>query len=239
MTEKDKRIILVLIPVIVLILLVQFYFVVTNNNSEQNQTAQEPMVNMEAMYPVKDEEAQTEKTEKKEEDTLLSSKQNESADKEPAYGSQEYFEQLARKKNANNNFAYNQKTEKSNRQGMTFEMVNPEAQLQSNEISEAVKKQDMTAYMQELQREVKGNWNPPADKQRKKIVTRFQLDRDGSISNPTVYKSSGDSEADDIALNAIKSTSYKPLPEDFTKPFVEVQFTFDYNGVNASIRKGE
>lgn len=89
---------------------------------------------------------------------------------------------------------------------------------------------DFTPYMQNLQKRIKSNWNPPKGKESKNVVLFFKINKDGSINNLKVQKSSGNQEVDNAALEAVNtSTPLDPLPEAYKGSSVPIEFTFDYN----------
>lgn len=74
-------------------------------------------------------------------------------------------------------------------------------------------------------------WQPPsktpADKENLTAVVRFQIARDGGVSNPRVEKKSGSEVLDSSALQAIKDSSpLPPLPDDYAGESLDVCMTF-------------
>ena len=60
----------------------------------------------------------------------------------------------------------------------------------------------------------------------------FTITKDGTITNPKIKTSSGNSEMDDVAITTVKNvTKLPPLPTEITKQHekIEVEFTFTYN----------
>lgn len=89
---------------------------------------------------------------------------------------------------------------------------------------------DFTPYMQNLQKRIKSNWNSPKGKESKNVVLFFKINKDGSINNLKVQKSSGNQEVDNAALEAVNtSTPLDPLPEAYKGSSVPIEFKFDYN----------
>ena len=99
---------------------------------------------------------------------------------------------------------------------------------------DALRESNFGPYMRNLQRSIRMNWDPPKGNESKRVVTKFQIDKNGNLISSQIYKSSGSKEADNAALNAIRNTQYEPLPKDFNKPYVDIQFTFDYNVFSAT-----
>lgn len=84
-------------------------------------------------------------------------------------------------------------------------------------------------YMDDLQKDIKRNWNPPRGDESKRVVLLFKLDKQGTLLSVKVVQSSGSKSADEAAISAVeKSAPFKPLPIDFTGDNVDIQFTFDY-----------
>ncbi len=101
---------------------------------------------------------------------------------------------------------------------------------------DAIKEPDFGPYMKELQRRIKMNWDPPKGNESKRVVLLFKIARDGRLLNVNVHKSSGLEAADKAAINAVKLTApFRPLPPEFKGDHVDIQFTFDYNVLGASM----
>ena len=95
---------------------------------------------------------------------------------------------------------------------------------------DAVKQPDFGPYMRELQRRIKMNWDPPKGNESKRVVLLFSIAKDGRLLGVKVYKSSGLQAADKAAINAVEMTApFKPLPSEYKRSSVDIQFTFDYN----------
>lgn len=92
------------------------------------------------------------------------------------------------------------------------------------------------AYMVTVQRKIKLAWHPPEKHKTKVVKVRFKIVRDGTVSDLKIHQSSGSSEADKAALDAVVSAS--PLPElpAGAPPDVLIEFTFDYKilGIDTS-----
>lgn len=101
---------------------------------------------------------------------------------------------------------------------------------------DAIKEPDFGPYMKELQRRIKMNWDPPKGNESKRVILLFKISKDGRLLSVNVHKSSGLPEADNAAINAVKLTApFKPLPPEFKGNSVDIQFTFDYNVLGASM----
>lgn len=94
----------------------------------------------------------------------------------------------------------------------------------------AMRDPDFGPYMRELQRRIKMNWDPPKGNESKRVVLIFRISRSGRLLSIKTLKSSGVAAADRAAINAVQLTApFKPLPPEYKKESVDVQFTFDYN----------
>lgn len=101
---------------------------------------------------------------------------------------------------------------------------------------DAVKEPDFGPYMKELQRRIKMNWDPPKGNESKRVVLLFTISKDGRLITVKVHRSSGLQAADNAAINAVKLTApFRPLPPEFKGQSVDIQFTFDYNVLGASM----
>lgn len=90
---------------------------------------------------------------------------------------------------------------------------------------------DEVLYMQ-MQEQIKKNWHPPRSKKSKIVKVLFQINKDGSLGECKIKKSSGNPKIDLSALFAIEDTQpFDKVPDSIIKDpkgFVEVLFTFDY-----------
>lgn len=94
---------------------------------------------------------------------------------------------------------------------------------------------DFTPYMRNLERRVKSNWYPPKSYESTHVTVLFKIDKYGRLLNTQIMKSSGDSDAERAAIQAIENTApFAPLPSSFSGSNVDVQFNFDYNVKNNS-----
>lgn len=90
----------------------------------------------------------------------------------------------------------------------------------------------MKTYMRELQRRIKMNWEPPIEGRDKVVEILFKVAKDGSLLSYEIQKSSGITEVDRAAVNAIKLTApFRPLPEEYKGQTLEILFTFDYHRI--------
>ena len=85
-------------------------------------------------------------------------------------------------------------------------------------------------YIDNLQKDIKNNWNPPRGDESNRVVVLFKLDKQGNLLNAKIVHSSGSKCADEAAIYAVqKSAPFDSLPIEFTGDSVDIQFTFDYN----------
>lgn len=92
-------------------------------------------------------------------------------------------------------------------------------------------------YMDEVQVTMKRAWHPPGANEGHQVVVLFNVAKDGVISNASISKHAKTVEADQAALEAVRSASpLKPLPEG-SPNMVDIEFTFDYNVISESERK--
>jgi TonB family protein len=86
---------------------------------------------------------------------------------------------------------------------------------------------DYGPYMTKLQSRIKQNWVAPKDEYSSLIVARFNVAKDGAVSDITLDEKTGVAKVDDAAIEAVKKTApFDPLPAGSIAP-VTIQFTFD------------
>lgn len=70
---------------------------------------------------------------------------------------------------------------------------------------------------------------PPEQQRNITAELGCRISRDGTISNIRVRRSSGNSELDQMAISALEKTRrFPPFPDDFDKPHVDVEITFNF-----------
>jgi TonB family protein len=83
-------------------------------------------------------------------------------------------------------------------------------------------------YLNLMSQRIHQHWNSTAETPSQVTVT-FTIQRDGTLTNPILKKSSGNSLLDMRAQTAIVSTrSLLPLPREFPNPTLTVHLTFQY-----------
>lgn len=99
---------------------------------------------------------------------------------------------------------------------------------------EEMKGVDWGPYMRELERRIKRNWNPPKGKESKIVIAMFKVNRDGRLISIKITKSSGLADYDLAAKKAIEiSAPFKKFPKECNRYYVDIEFTFDYNVIDA------
>jgi len=91
---------------------------------------------------------------------------------------------------------------------------------------------DFTQWMNQFKNEVYRNWIVPQPAIlgfRGHVDLEFTVERDGTLTNLRMLKSSGTPALDRAAQNALLGSRLLPLPADFAPPRVEMQVTFCYN----------
>ena len=101
---------------------------------------------------------------------------------------------------------------------------------------DAIKEPDFGPWMNELQRRIKMNWDPPKGNESKRVVLLLKIAKDGRLLSCSVSKSSGLPNADSAAINAVKlAAPFRPLPVEYKNSSVDIIFTFDYNVFKGSL----
>lgn len=91
---------------------------------------------------------------------------------------------------------------------------------------------DFTQWYNQFKNEVYRNWIVPQPALmgfRGHVDIEFTVQRDGSLTNMKVLKSTGTPALDRAAQNALLGSRFLPLPNDFSPPNVSMQVTFFYN----------
>ena len=91
---------------------------------------------------------------------------------------------------------------------------------------------DFKPYMRDLQSRIKMNWSPPISGRDKTVEILFKISKDGRLLSYEIQKSSGITEVDRAAVQAIQLTApFRPLPEGFKGDSIDILFTFDYHKI--------
>jgi len=91
---------------------------------------------------------------------------------------------------------------------------------------------DFTAWINQFKNEVYRNWIVPQAALlgfRGHVDLEFSVERDGTLTDLKMLKSSGTPALDRAAANALMGSRLLPLPRDFGPPRVTMQVTFFYN----------
>ncbi len=81
-------------------------------------------------------------------------------------------------------------------------------------ISSAPVPYDYGPYTADAMRRVKKNWYPPQGHEQEKVTVAFKIDKDGSVSNLRIERSSGVALADEMALRAVRLSAFLLPPAE-------------------------
>jgi TonB family protein len=124
----------------------------------------------------------------------------------------------------------NQITSKSP-QAASSPLLQPQAGLGNvGSTIDAVMGDKFAAYASEIKRLTTASWKPQAVNSDVAPPARisFTLHRDGHVSNVRLVRRSGIAALDLSVQEAVEDARYPPLPPDFDKDTVQVEFTFEY-----------
>jgi hypothetical protein len=96
---------------------------------------------------------------------------------------------------------------------------------------------DFSSYLARVVASVKQNWISVMPESvelgdRGRVIWRFKIMRDGGVpgDEPALISTSGKDPLDHAASSAIRTSSpFEPLPSQFDRPYIELQFLFCYN----------
>lgn len=81
-------------------------------------------------------------------------------------------------------------------------------------------------YLTNVQNKIQRYWNPPTENKKLNVVVAFTIFSDGSISEPTVIKSSGDKTLDNLAIRAVRlAAPFGKLSVGFNSKSVDIHVT--------------
>ena len=66
-------------------------------------------------------------------------------------------------------------------------------------------------------------------KKQGRVIIRFRINKDGSVSNMTLEVPSGDVSLDRAAWGGLTGASLPKLPAEFKGPYLDLRFYFNYN----------
>ena len=82
-------------------------------------------------------------------------------------------------------------------------------------------------YLEGMQRKIGTNWFRPTVAAGTEVIVYYRIQRDGKITDVSVFKSSGNSAFDRAARSAVQSSSpLNPLPFAYTGTYLGVHLTF-------------
>jgi TonB family protein len=96
---------------------------------------------------------------------------------------------------------------------------------------------DWSSYLQRVYLAVKGNWfaiMPESAElgERGVVVLTFRIMRDGSVpgTEPIINRNSGKEPLDRAAYSSVRASNpFEPLPSQYTRPYIELRYTYLYN----------
>jgi protein TonB len=81
-------------------------------------------------------------------------------------------------------------------------------------------------YLNNVQQKLERYWNPTSENRSIKVIVSFTIKKDGSISEPSVATSSGNSTLDNLALRAVKlAAPFGKLPPGFEDDQLDLNCT--------------
>lgn len=84
-------------------------------------------------------------------------------------------------------------------------------------------------YMQNAERKIYLQWEPPKNVGEHHVGVNFTVDRNGNLINCNIVKSSGNAIADEAAKKAIAfAAPFGKLPDEYTGDTISIDFTFDF-----------
>lgn len=95
------------------------------------------------------------------------------------------------------------------------------------QVSEPKGRIDLANYLLSIEKVIRSNWHPPAGEKTQTVVLRFDLARNGKISN-IVSTASSDDKYKDASIQALRRSHLPPLPGDAPN-LVSLNFSFNYN----------
>jgi hypothetical protein len=93
---------------------------------------------------------------------------------------------------------------------------------------------DFGPYLQRILRDIRSNWYkliPESAKLKKaKVAIEFAITKEGKVPDMRLVAKSGDVSLDDAAWGSITASEpFRPLPSEFTGPYLALRFRFYYN----------
>ena len=83
-------------------------------------------------------------------------------------------------------------------------------------------------YLKQLHKRIKRAWSPPNGDPRVAQIL-FRITKEGKLKQIRLVRSSGNSDCDESAINAITACApFKGLPADFAADCLDIKYTFNY-----------
>jgi TonB family protein len=82
-------------------------------------------------------------------------------------------------------------------------------------------------YIESVVAALSTNWFKPTPVIQTPPVVHFRIQRDGTVADPEIVRSSGLPYVDRAALRAVLASTFPPLPPDWTGPHVGLRVTFE------------
>lgn len=76
---------------------------------------------------------------------------------------------------------------------------------------------------------IQGNFHPSIAQRGLRTIAAFRIQRDGTIENARIHKSSGRSDLDQFALIALQKTRLPQFPDGYPARHADVTLTFDFD----------
>lgn len=106
-------------------------------------------------------------------------------------------------------------------------LINPESNI--IKVTNENPNIDLTAYAVNLQDKINSNWNPSKQKKQRNAIISISVDKDGTIENMKIQKSSDKKKFDNEILDSImNSVPLDPLPDDLKAESKNIQLNFVY-----------
>ena len=95
---------------------------------------------------------------------------------------------------------------------------------------DALKDANLGPYLDGLRQEVVQQWDPERPDSSKQTIVSFAINRTGEVNNLRILQSSGSTNLDQAALQAVqRSSPFNPLPRSYSKPLLNIHFKFNIN----------
>ena len=92
----------------------------------------------------------------------------------------------------------------------------------------------MDQYITQTRRAIKGNWYPPAAHFENAATVVLTINKEGFLTNCYMSEPSPSEEFNQSLIEAIKKTSFKPLPAGYPGKSIDLEFQFGMQRRNVS-----